>query len=70
MNTFFWCGEAMEDHEIGYASHRYQAWKALLHHFYEPFPQVSHYEYELIVEPWDFVKTETRLFGRSRVCMN
>lgn len=25
------------------ASPEYQHWKALLHHFYEPFPEVEHY---------------------------
>lgn len=37
--------QTLEDHEIGFRqSPRYQAWKALLHHFYEPFPRVFHYE--------------------------
>jgi heme-degrading monooxygenase HmoA len=35
---------AVEDHTEGFRkSDRYQAWKALLHHFYDPFPDVSHY---------------------------
>ena len=43
--------QTLEDHEIGFRqSPRYQAWKALLHHFYEPFPQVSHYE-SIVAEP-------------------
>jgi len=34
----------IEDHEIGFRqSKEYQEWKALLHHFYEPFPEVQHY---------------------------
>ncbi|WP_456458274.1 antibiotic biosynthesis monooxygenase family protein [Reichenbachiella sp.] len=34
----------LEDHEIGFRqSKEYQEWKALLHHFYEPFPEVQHY---------------------------
>lgn len=38
--------ETLEDHEIGFRqSPEYQRWKALLHHFYEPFPCVSHYEW-------------------------
>lgn len=38
----------LEDHEIGFRkSPQYQEWKALLHHFYEPFPTVYHYEYVL-----------------------
>ncbi|SFZ90962.1 Heme-degrading monooxygenase HmoA [Flaviramulus basaltis] len=36
--------ETIEDHEIGFRqSEEYQKWKALLHHFYEPFPTVEHY---------------------------
>ncbi len=36
--------ETIEDHEIGFRqSEKYQEWKALLHHFYEPFPVVEHY---------------------------
>ena len=35
----------LEDHEIGFRkSPQYQEWKQLLHHFYEPFPTVLHYE--------------------------
>ncbi|MDO5972300.1 antibiotic biosynthesis monooxygenase [Flavivirga aquimarina] len=37
--------ETIEDHEIGFRkSGEYQKWKALLHHFYEPFPIVEHYK--------------------------
>ena len=37
--------ETLEDHEIGFRkSDKYQEWKALLHHFYEPFPTVEHYK--------------------------
>lgn len=36
--------ETVEDHTIGFRqSEEYQEWKALLHHFYEPFPIVEHY---------------------------
>ena len=36
--------ETVEDHEIGFRkSEEYEQWKALLHHFYEPFPTVEHY---------------------------
>ncbi len=36
--------ETLEDHEIGFRkSLEYQDWKRLLHHFYEPFPEVLHY---------------------------
>ena len=34
----------LEDHEIGFRrSAEYLEWKKLLHHFYDPFPSVSHY---------------------------
>ena len=31
---------------VGYVSHelQYQEWRRLLHHFYDPFPTVEHYE--------------------------
>lgn len=35
----------LEDHQVGFRqSPQYQEWRALLHHFYDPFPVVSHYE--------------------------
>ena len=37
--------ETIEEHEIGFRkSEEYQEWKALLHHYYEPFPTVEHYK--------------------------
>ncbi len=37
--------ERLEDHTEGFrTSDRYQEWKTLLHHFYEPFPVVSHFD--------------------------
>jgi heme-degrading monooxygenase HmoA len=37
--------QSLEAHEVGFRkSPEYQEWKQLLHHFYEPFPVVSHYE--------------------------
>jgi heme-degrading monooxygenase HmoA len=37
--------ETIQDHEEGFRkSDAYQEWKALLHHFYEPFPTVEHYK--------------------------
>ncbi len=37
--------ESVEAHEVGFRkSPQYQEWKALLHHFYDPFPTVLHYE--------------------------
>ena len=36
--------ETLEDHTIGFReSAEYQEWRALLHHFYDPFPTVEHY---------------------------
>ena len=35
----------LEDHQVGFRqSPGYQDWKSLLHHFYDPFPTVLHYE--------------------------
>jgi heme-degrading monooxygenase HmoA len=37
--------DRLEDHTVGFrTSPEYQQWKALLHHFYDPFPTVEHYE--------------------------
>jgi heme-degrading monooxygenase HmoA len=37
--------ERLEDHTEGFrGSPEYERWKALLHHFYDPFPTVEHYE--------------------------
>lgn len=34
----------LEDHTQGFrGSAQYQEWRALLHHFYDPFPIVEHY---------------------------
>ena len=36
---------SLESHTIGFRnSVQYQEWKKLLHHFYNPFPIVEHYE--------------------------
>jgi len=36
--------EKLEDHTIGFrGSPEYQEWRALLHHFYDPFPTVEHF---------------------------
>jgi heme-degrading monooxygenase HmoA len=36
--------QTLEDHTIGFRqSDRYPKWRALLHHFYDPFPVVEHY---------------------------
>ena len=37
--------QRLEDHTEGFrGSAAYQEWKRLLHHFYDPFPVVEHYE--------------------------
>jgi heme-degrading monooxygenase HmoA len=37
--------ETLDDHMIGFRqSEAYQEWRALLHHFYDPFPTVEHFE--------------------------
>jgi heme-degrading monooxygenase HmoA len=37
--------ETLEDHIIGFrGAPQYLAWKKLLHHFYDPFPTVEHYQ--------------------------
>ena len=37
--------ETLEDHTVGFrGSPEYQDWRKLLHHFYDPFPTVEHYE--------------------------
>ena len=41
---FVWW-RALEDHTEGFrGSPEYQQWRSLLHHFYDPFPTVEHYE--------------------------
>ena len=36
--------ETLEDHTQGFrGSAEYQEWRRLLHHFYDPFPEVEHY---------------------------
>ena len=37
--------ETLEAHTVGFrGSPEYQEWRKLLHHFYDPFPVVQHYE--------------------------
>lgn len=37
--------QTLDDHTVGFRqSADYQQWKTLLHHFYDPFPTVAHYE--------------------------
>ena len=37
--------ESLEDHTKGFRkSAEYQQWRSLLHHFYDPFPEVEHFK--------------------------
>lgn len=37
--------QSLEDHTVGFReSPDYQKWRSLLHHFYDRFPTVEHYE--------------------------
>ncbi|AKG23865.1 antibiotic biosynthesis monooxygenase family protein [Calothrix sp. 336/3] len=37
--------QTLEDHTVGFRrSPEYQEWRSLLHHFYDPFPTVEHYQ--------------------------
>lgn len=37
--------ETLEDHTVGFReSDEYEEWKKLLHHFYDPFPTVEHFQ--------------------------
>jgi heme-degrading monooxygenase HmoA len=37
--------ERIEDHTVGFrGSPAYEQWRAALHHFYDPFPVVEHFE--------------------------
>jgi heme-degrading monooxygenase HmoA len=49
--------ERLEDHTSGFrGSPEYQQWRSLLHHFYDPFPKVEHYQ---------MVSEHSRIFGRG-----
>lgn len=37
--------QTLEDHTVGFrGSDQYQEWCKLLHHYYQPFPEVEHYQ--------------------------
>ena len=41
--------DTLEDHTEGFrGSDRYPKWKALLHHFYDPFPVVEHFSASVV----------------------
>ena len=55
--------QKLEDHTMGFRqSPQYQDWKRLLHHFYEPFPTVGHYE---LVFAGRHAAADDRLVGPS-----
>ena len=42
--------QTVEHHEVGFRqSPEYQQWRGLLHHFYDPFPVVEHFQSELSI---------------------
>ncbi len=44
--------ERLEDHTQGFRrSVVFEEWRRLLHHFYDPFPVVEHYEAVVLPEP-------------------
>jgi heme-degrading monooxygenase HmoA len=44
--------DRLEDHTEGFrGSPAYEDWRALLHHFYDPFPVVEHYVTVLTADP-------------------
>jgi heme-degrading monooxygenase HmoA len=44
--------DRLEDHTVGFrGSPEYQRWRALLHDFYDPFPEVEHYTTVLAARP-------------------
>ncbi|MEE6176814.1 antibiotic biosynthesis monooxygenase family protein [Mycobacterium sp. 050134] len=53
--------ERLEDHTEGFrGSTEYQQWKTLLHHFYDPFPTVRHFD-TLLGDPTTAITTTPRL---------
>jgi heme-degrading monooxygenase HmoA len=44
--------QCLEDHTEGFrGSPAYEEWRAALHHFYDPFPLVEHYETVVVAGP-------------------
>ena len=55
--------QTLEDHTVGFReSEQYQDWRALLHHFYDPFPEVEHYQ---SLQQSDFKPVTHTLFSRK-----
>jgi heme-degrading monooxygenase HmoA len=41
---------SVADHTVGFRqSDRYEEWRTLLHHFYDPFPTVEHYSERSVI---------------------
>jgi heme-degrading monooxygenase HmoA len=48
----WWRG--LEDHTVGFRqSDRYRQWRDLLHHFYDPFPTVEHFDEAVALDDAD-----------------
>jgi hypothetical protein len=48
---YSWSGlnSSLEDHTVGFReSAQYEDWRRLLHHFYEAFPVVEHFDQVLV----------------------
>jgi heme-degrading monooxygenase HmoA len=53
--------ERLEDHTEGFrGSAEYQQWRQLLHHFYDPFPTVWHFD-TLLGDPTTAIRTSRSL---------
>ena len=63
--------QRLEDHTVGFREpDQYQQWRKLLHHFYEPFPEVMHYSPVADLsntEHNQITITRESRFGRNRI---
>ena len=56
----------LEDHTIRFRqSKEYQEWKTLLHHYYDPFPEVEHYQSVL-----PHIKSTQPILKTNRLILN
>jgi heme-degrading monooxygenase HmoA len=54
--------QTLEDHTVGFrGSDQYQEWRKLLHHFYQPFPEVEHYQSVYSNVLWRSIGDEEKL---------
>lgn len=57
----------LEDHTIGFRqSPEYSEWKKLLHHYYDPFPVVEHFETTVDYKVKEFTNTKDCIEGTVR----